>query len=122
LLASHSGDPVATTRDPQWIQLTTNIRTLAKQIRQDRLLEYVDVRKEMPNASPLLVNLDKLDFQDQVSRLNNLIQQLDTQISRWWKEPQPSVVSVSSLNQPSFQSLTKGIETLAKKLEKSPRS
>jgi hypothetical protein len=121
LMVSHSGDSMAATRDPQWAQVTESIRNLAKQIRQDRLVEYIDVRRDIPNTSSLLVNLDKLDFQEQVSRLNDLIQQLDTQLSQTWKDAQPSVVSVQSLNRPSFQSLAKGIETLAKRLEKSPR-
>jgi len=117
------GGEAGAVRDPRWNSLATRIRTLAKQIKDDEFLPYVDVRKTTNESAVKTANLEKLSYSEQTSRLSELVTQLNTQLSGMMNDTTPAVVSVNSLSQPTFESLAKEIERVARNLSKvSPRS
>ena len=125
LLAETSGKAMSNSeaaRDPRWNELTTKIRLLAKQIKDDEFLPYVDIRKANGGTAVKTAKLDKLSQAEQASRLVTLAAELGNQLSGMINNANPAVVSVNSLYQPTCESLAKEIERVAKNLEKATRS
>jgi len=125
LLTEASGNAMgdsAATRDLRWNELTMRIRVLAKQIKDDEFLPFVDVRKENGGTAVKTAKLDKLSYAEQATRLVTLATELGNQLSGMINNPNPAVVSVNSLYQPTCESLAKEIERVAKNLEKAKRS
>ncbi len=99
--------------DPQAIASKTDqIRDLAKQIRRDQSLAYFDQRKDRDLLKGL--NLDTLSA---LKQLRELATDMNTQLKGLYQEQKPFAVSVGTLTQPSFQSLSKGIEKLTKSID-----
>jgi hypothetical protein len=92
------------------------IRNLAKQIRQDESVNYFEHRKDRN----LLKGLDDLETLEAIAQLRAFANDLNTQLKNLYSNARP-VVSVDSLSQPSFQSLSKGIEKLTKSIESSAK-
>jgi hypothetical protein len=89
------------------------IRDLAKRIRQDQSLSYVDQRIDRDG---------KLDATDQlgleaVAELKQLANDLHTQLKGMFTQSSTATVSVRNLSQPSFEALSKKIEKLSKVVE-----
>ncbi len=94
------------------------IRDLAKKIRQDESLAFVDRRLDQ--------NLGKGNQFDDlglagIENLRELATDLHTQLKGMYSQSTTSSVSVQNLSQPSFASLSKGIEKLTKVIEASAR-
>ncbi len=95
---------------------TQEIRDLAKRIRTDQALMYFDQRRD---KEPLKV--EKLDSPEAIGRLREVATDLSTQLKGMYTQTSTSTVSVQSLAAPSFESLAKGIDKLAKSIENSAR-
>jgi hypothetical protein len=100
---------------------TDQVRKLAKKIRKDDFLDYIDQRQKDYDGS----------FQEaqSVRGLKALTQQLrmmayeiDTGLEAFNEEDMTRVVNVRELERPSFDSLSKGIDRLAKTIERSAKS
>jgi len=100
---------------------TDQVRKLAKTIRKDDFLDYIDQRQNDYDGS----------FQEaqSVRGLKALTQQLrmmayeiDTGLEAFNEEDMTRVVNVRELERPSFDSLSKGIDRLAKTIERSAKS
>jgi len=126
LVAIHrqNGDgDAAAIQDPRFDTLVSRIRTLAKQVKDDEFLPYVDVRRGSGDSAVKTANLERLSFSEQTNRLSDLVSRLNNQISGMMNDTTPAVVSVDSLSQPTFESLAKEIDRVAKNLTKAnPRS
>jgi hypothetical protein len=92
------------------------IRGLAKEIRQDESVNYFEHRKDRN----LLKGLDDMDTLEAIAQLRAFANDLNTQLKNLYTNARP-VVTVDSLSQPSFQSLSKGIEKLTKSIESSAK-
>jgi hypothetical protein len=88
------------------------IRDLAKQIRSDQSIAFFDQRKDKD-----LLKGSNLSTPEALSQLREMVTSLNTQLRGLYEEAKPFSVSVNSLSQPSFQSLSKGIEKLTKSIE-----
>ncbi len=94
------------------------IRDLAKKIRQDPALPYIDQRKD----KDILKGSDAENLGlEAVGQLRELITDLHTQLKSMYVQNTTSTVSVSSLTQPSLESLSKGIEKLSRVIENSAK-
>jgi hypothetical protein len=103
--------------DPKDIAAKTNeIRSLAKQIRQNYTVDFLDQRKSQDVLKGL-----KLNTVEAVSHLRELVTSLNTQLRDLYEDNKPFAVSVGALTQPSFESLSKGIEKLSKSIESSAK-
>jgi hypothetical protein len=94
------------------------IRVLAKQIRQDRTLSLIDLRKEtdiFKNDSRIALNAES------ITKLREITLGLIRQLNEMYALSSSSTVSVDSYQEPSFTSLTKGIERVCKAIEKSSK-
>ncbi len=94
------------------------IRELDRQILKDQGLDLFDQRrdKDVPKAA----QFEKLGL-DAVSKLREMVTDLSTQLKNMYTETKPSVISVSSLSQPSYKSMCKEIDKLSKVIENSAR-
>ena len=110
--AQQSGEPV---NKQEIAAKAQRIRELAKKLRHDQSLGFVDQRKEQDllRASNDSVGLDA------VFRLRQMVTDLNTQLKTMYDETSTSTVSVNTLTQPSFGSILKGIEKLSKSVENS---
>lgn len=91
------------------------IRDLAKKIRSDESVSYFEHRK----SRNLLKGLD-LETSEAIVQLRSMATDLNTQLKNLFTNSRP-VVSVDTLSQPSFESLSKGIEKLTKSIENSAK-
>ncbi len=115
LQARQSGKPV----DKQEIAAKAEeIRDLAKHIRSNQALSFVDQRKEKDVLKG--DNIEKLGL-EAVSQLREMATDLNTQLKAMYTQDTTSTVSVSSLSQPSISSLSKGIEKLSRAIESSAK-
>jgi hypothetical protein len=94
------------------------IRELAKQIRQDQALSYIDLRKDK--------NILKDDSSDVLSpetitKLRDLATELNRQLKYMYNLSSTSTVTINSFSEPSLESLAKGIERLSKAIESSSK-
>ena len=97
---------------------TKRLRKLAKQIRKDYLLEYLD---QSPKAK-----VPSYDRARSISELRELCQELHRSatavangIDAYYEKDMTRVVNVSDLQRPSFGTMTKEIDRLAKTISKS---
>jgi hypothetical protein len=88
------------------------IRELAKRIRGDESLQFFDPRK----ARDITEDADRLGL-GAIARLREMALELNSQLRNMVDQKTTTTVSVNTLNQASFQSLSKGIEKLSKVVE-----
>jgi len=94
------------------------IRELARQIRQDRTLSLIDLRKEQD----LFKNDDHVALNaESITKLRDMTLGLIRQLNEMYALSTSSTVSVESYQEPSFTSMTKGIEKVCKAIEKSSK-
>lgn len=97
---------------------TQEIRGLAKRIRSCQPLAFFDLGKRQDVTK----GVDKLGL-GAISQLRQMALELNSQLKGMYNQTVTSTVSVNSLNQASFESLSKGIEKLSKVIENAkPRS
>jgi hypothetical protein len=97
---------------------TQEIRDLAKQIRNDQSLSFIDQRRDkntLKNAEAESLGLEA------IAQLREMATDLNIQLRQMYTESRSSTVSVESLAAPSFGSLTKGIDRLTRTIENSAR-
>jgi hypothetical protein len=94
------------------------IRDLAKKIRQDQSLAFVDQRLDQSIGKGN--QFDNLGLAA-IDQLRELATDLHTQLKGMYSQSSTSTISVQNLSQPSFASLSKGIEKLTKVIEASAR-
>ena len=94
------------------------IRELAKRIRKDNTLSFVDQRadKEVPKGE----NTETLGLET-IRQLRTMAVDMNTQLKAMYDQNSTATVSVQNLSQPSFESLSKGIERLTKVIENSAK-
>ena len=97
---------------------TRQIRILAKAIRTDRSLEYIDLRTDQDLLKDTPV--EQLGI-DAIVRLREVALDLNSQLKAMAEESKTSTVSVDLLKRPSYSSLSKSIEKLSKVIENSAR-
>jgi hypothetical protein len=97
---------------------TKEIRAFAKKIRKDDLLDFLDQRKNRDITKGK--NYDQLGL-DAVKQLRGVALDLNTQLRNMYGQATTSTISVSSLAQPSFESMSKGIDKLCKIIDKSAK-
>jgi gas vesicle protein len=97
---------------------TQVIRELAKKIRQDHSMVFVDQRLEKTVIKGKEV--DNLGL-EAISKLREMTLDLNHQLKEMYDQTKTSIVSVGNLSQPSIESLSKGIEKLSKVIENSAR-
>ncbi len=115
LQAREAGKPVSKQEITAKAQ---EIRELAKRIRQDQALTFIDQRKDKDILKGN--NIESLGLES-VARLREMVTDLNSQLKSLYAENATSTVSVNSLSQPSFESLSKGIEKLSKAIENSAK-
>ena len=93
--------------------LTDEIRQLAKKIRKDQLLEFIDQRKDakLEGYSKASSVEDLLALTDE---LNQLAVRIHDGLSGYSNQDVSRVISVDDLSEPSFDSMSKGVDRLAK--------
>lgn len=94
------------------------IRDLAKKIRNDDLLPYVDQRRDIDILKDK--NVDTLGL-EAVGELRAMALDLNRQLANLYNSSSTATISVDSLVQPSLASLSKGIERLCKTIETSAK-
>lgn len=91
-----------------------HIRELAKRIRQNQTLSYVDLREN----KNLYNKTEHNTFSPEaMQRLREMATDLDRQLRNMYRQAYTSTVSVESYQEPSLESLTKGIEKICKVIE-----
>lgn len=113
--AMQSGQPV----DKEALETKTQeIRNLAKKIRQYQPIAYFDLRR----SRDLTKGSSSLGL-GAIKQLREMAEQLNSQLKTMYNQKVTSTISVNSLNEASFESLSKGIEKLTKVIENSkPRT
>jgi len=97
---------------------TKEIRDLAKKIRKDDLLSYLDQRKNQNLTKGM--HYERLGV-DAIDELRQMALDMNAQLRNLYRADATSTVSVSALTQPSFESLSKGIDKLCKIIDKSAK-
>jgi hypothetical protein len=92
------------------------IRQIIKEIQKDRALEYLDLRKTRDAQSPQ----DK-DLKALAERLYQSALSLHADINRMTKDD-PQLIKINQLASPSYRTLSKQIEVLAKEIGKQTKS
>jgi len=100
------------------MEKSRSIRALAKAIRSNRTLSYVDLRKERD-----LYQADRGDIPslEALSRMREMAVDIDRQLRNLFSQTSTSTVSVEEYSQPSLESLAKGIERICKSIEQSTK-
>ena len=93
------------------------IRSLARQIRQDRTLSMIDIRKE----TDLYKNSGNALSAESINQLREMTLNLISQLNEMYALTASSTISVNSYSEPSFTSVTKGIEKACKAIERSSK-
>lgn len=94
------------------------IRKLAKKIRSDQALSYIDQRPDKDLFKGVKVN----DFGlDAIEQMQKLALDLNNQLKALSRQSQTSTVSVDYMTQPSYTSISKGIEKLSKVIQSSAK-
>ncbi len=94
------------------------IRELAKRIRTDEALTFVDQRKEKDILKGN--NIEALGLES-INQLREMATDLNSQLKNMYTQNTTSTVSVTSLTQPSVDSLSRGIEKISKVIENSAK-
>jgi len=97
---------------------TQQIRELARKIRKDEYLGFLDRRSDKDVAPD--VGAEALG-PAAVNQLRQWALDLNVQLKGMYSEMATSTVSVQNLAQPSFEALTKGIEKMTKVIDNSTR-
>ena len=97
---------------------TSEIRDLADKIRDDRNLRYVDQRRDVKSKSRRAVQTMP-ELRVLVGELQELSRHLKREISVFYEQDLTRVISVNELQKPSLRSVSKGVDKLAKAIEKS---
>ena len=104
--------------DKQVEETTKRIRKLAKKIRKDDFLDYIDQRQIKYSAS--FKKVDSIEgLRALTQQLRLMAQDVDSGLETFHRKDMSRVVEVGDLEQPSFDSLSKGIDRLAKTIDKS---
>jgi len=99
-------------------ETTKQIRKLSKQIRKDDYLDYIDQRqKDLDSSFREATSVQGLRALTQ--QLSMLAYEIDTGLDAFNRDDMTRVVNVRELQRPSFDSLTKGVESLSKTIERS---
>jgi hypothetical protein len=101
-------------------QKTKEIRKLAKQIRKDYFLNYLDQSKNKKVISFQQAN-SIAALRELTGELRMMARMMDSGISDFYAKNMTRVVEVGQLQQPSFDALSKQIDRLAKTITKSAR-
>jgi hypothetical protein len=109
-----SGQAGTSTDKQALVEKSRYIRDLAKKIRRNQTLSYIDLREDK--------NLYSKDESSALSpeamaELRGMATNLDHQLRNMYRQSSTSTVSVDSYREPSLESLTKGIEKLCKVIE-----
>ena len=99
-------------------QTTKQIRNLAKKIRKDSFLDYIDQRQKNDVASFREAN-SLQGLKTLTRQLRQMAFEIETGLDAFNKEDMTRVVNVRELERPSFDSLAKGIDRLAKTIDRS---
>jgi len=94
------------------------IRRLAKQIRSDQALSFVDQRPDIDMGK--IGNYDQLGL-EAVAQLREVALDLNNQLKTLSEQSQTSTVSIEYLSRPSFDSMAKGIDKLTRVIQNSAR-
>jgi hypothetical protein len=97
---------------------TEQIRRLAKEIRSDTTLSFIDRRASVDMAKT--GNFDQLGL-NAIEQLQEVSRDLNVQLKTLAEQSETSTVSVDYLTRPSFDSLTKGIDKLSRVIQTSAR-
>lgn len=97
---------------------TNLIRKLAKKVRKDRFIDYLDQRKAKQNSkfSSARSAEELLVLADEMCRL---AREVEDGVTAYYEKDLTRVVDVAELQRPSLDSLSKGIDQLAKTIKKS---
>jgi hypothetical protein len=96
------------------VERSKHIRELAKRIRQNQTLSYIDLREN----KNLYSNGEHDAFSPEaMQKLRGMATDLDKQLRNMDHQASTSTVSVESYKEPSLESLTKGIEKICKEIE-----
>jgi hypothetical protein len=115
LTASESGKQVDKKAVAEKTQL---IRELARKIRKDQYLEFLDRRSDKDVSQGAQTDTMGLAA---VNQLRQWAVDLNSQLKGMYSEMSTSTVSVQNLVQPSFEALAKGIEKMTKVIDDSSR-
>jgi gas vesicle protein len=115
LMTSESGKQVDKKAVAEKTQL---IRELARKIRKDQYLEFLDRRSDKDVSQG--VQAETLGLAA-VNQLRQWAVDLNSQLKGMYSEISTSTVSVQNLVQPSLEGLAKGIERMTKVIEDSSR-
>jgi hypothetical protein len=96
------------------VEKSRHIREIAKRIRQNQTLSYIDLRENKN-----LYNDGGRDAfsPEAIQKLRGMATDLDRQLRNMYRQSSTSTVSVESYKEPSLESLTKGIEKICKDIE-----
>jgi hypothetical protein len=101
-------------------ETTKRIRKLSKKIRKDDFLEFIDQRQKKDVASfPQATSVQEL--RSLTKQLRLMAFEIDSGLEAFNTEDMTRVVNVRELERPSFDALTKGVDRLAKTIDKSAR-
>jgi hypothetical protein len=94
------------------------IRTMAKQIRQNQSLSMIDLREDTDLYKN--IDFDVLSLES-IGKLREMALSLNNQLGEMYKTSSSSTISVESYQEPSLESVAKGIERVCKAIEKSSK-
>jgi hypothetical protein len=96
------------------VDKSRHVRELAKRIRQNQTLSYIDLRK---NKNLYQSGEHDAFSPEAMQRLRGMATDLNGQLRNMYRQSSTSTVSVDSYKEPSLESLTKGIEKICKEIE-----
>jgi len=96
----------------------TKIRGLAKKIRKNQTLSLVDLRKDKE-----LYDIENCKFSspEALRKMREMALDIERQLRNLYNQPTTSIISVEDYQQPSLESLAKGIEKICKAIENSTK-
>jgi hypothetical protein len=97
------------------------IRSLNKKIRKDQYLRYVDQRKSH-KVAPVSRARSLAEVRGLVAELRRTASKMDEGLTSYYGGDGVQTISVSSLERPSFQTMTKQLDRIAKTIGKSVKS
>jgi hypothetical protein len=111
-----SGKPVDKN---ELIAKSRQIQQLAKQIRQNQTISYIELRKD--KAVYQEENGFAVLSPESLGKLREMATDLNRQLKTLYQQSSTSTVSVSHFNEASLESLTRGIEKLSKAIQNSSK-
>lgn len=106
--------------EEQSLELLNRIRDFAKVIRKDEYLEYVDSDHDV-KPRDYRPTTDLAEMRSLVAELEEMALQVQSRLDAIRSDEDVRTVSLTVLQQPSVDSLSKGIDQLAKALKKSSK-